>query len=51
MISFVYERGWRQGFAWAGFPGVDKEFGMAMQVGQAELEQMRSVACMDRLSN
>ena len=21
MISYVYERGWRQGFSWAGFPG------------------------------
>lgn len=21
LVSFVYERGWRQGFAWAGFPG------------------------------
>ena len=20
-MSFVYERGWRQGFSWAGFPG------------------------------
>jgi hypothetical protein len=28
LISFVYERGWRQGFAWAGFPGVEKEFEM-----------------------
>ncbi|GFH25581.1 predicted protein, partial [Haematococcus lacustris] len=26
LISYVYERGWRQGFLWAGFPGVDKEF-------------------------
>ncbi|KAL6758835.1 S-adenosyl-L-methionine-dependent methyltransferase [Haematococcus lacustris] len=31
LISYVYERGWRQGFLWAGFPGVDKEFDMAMQ--------------------
>ncbi|PSC67139.1 putative methyltransferase chloroplastic, partial [Micractinium conductrix] len=30
LVSFVYERGWRQGFAWAGFPGVDKEFDLAM---------------------
>ncbi|KAG1680345.1 hypothetical protein FOA52_015435 [Chlamydomonas sp. UWO 241] len=29
-ISFVYERGWRQGFSWAGFPGADKEFEIAM---------------------
>lgn len=33
LISFVYERGWRQGFSWAGFPGVDKEYEMAMEVG------------------
>jgi SAM-dependent methyltransferase len=26
LIAFVYERGWRQGFANAGFPGIDKEF-------------------------
>ncbi len=29
-MSFVYERGWRQGFAWAGFPGADKEYDIAM---------------------
>ncbi|KAL7440826.1 hypothetical protein ACHAXH_008972 [Discostella pseudostelligera] len=28
-VSFAYERGWRQGFAAAGFPGADKEFDMA----------------------
>jgi hypothetical protein len=28
LISFAYERGWRQGFIWAGFPGVEKEFEM-----------------------
>jgi hypothetical protein len=26
LVSFVYERGWRQGFATYGFPGPDKEF-------------------------
>jgi hypothetical protein len=30
LVSFVYERGWRQGFAWAGFPGVEREFELAM---------------------
>jgi len=25
-VSFAYERGWRQGFASAGFPGADKEY-------------------------
>ena len=28
-VSFAYERGWRQGFAAAGFPGADKEFELA----------------------
>jgi ubiquinone/menaquinone biosynthesis C-methylase UbiE len=27
-VSFAYERGWRQGFAAAGFPGVEKEYEM-----------------------
>ena len=27
-VSFVYERGWRQGFKAAGFPGPDKEYKM-----------------------
>ncbi|GLI62397.1 hypothetical protein VaNZ11_005014 [Volvox africanus] len=30
LVSFAYERGWRQGFAWAGFPGADKEYDIAM---------------------
>lgn len=29
-VSFAYERGWRQGFAQAGFPGPDVEAEMAM---------------------
>eukprot|EP00980_Cylindrotheca_fusiformis_P014177 scaffold3720_cov141-Cylindrotheca_fusiformis.AAC.16 len=29
-VSFAYERGWRQGFAQAGFPGPDTEADMAM---------------------
>ena len=28
-VSFAYERGWRQGFAAAGFPGADGEFELA----------------------
>ncbi|KAJ0694764.1 putative demethylmenaquinone methyltransferase [Helianthus annuus] len=29
LVSFLYERGWRQGFTlWAGFPGPEKEFEM-----------------------
>uniref|UniRef100_A0A7S1Y1Y9 Methyltransferase type 11 domain-containing protein n=1 Tax=Grammatophora oceanica TaxID=210454 RepID=A0A7S1Y1Y9_9STRA len=30
-VSYAYERGWRQGFAQAGFPGADKEFVMAKE--------------------
>ena len=30
-ISYVYERGWRQSFAWAGFPGADTEFATAQR--------------------
>ncbi|XP_068641178.1 uncharacterized methyltransferase At1g78140, chloroplastic-like [Aristolochia californica] len=29
LVSFLYERGWRQSFIWGGFPGPDKEFEMA----------------------
>jgi len=31
-VAFAYERGWRQGFAAAGFPGPDEEFQLARQV-------------------
>ena len=30
-VSFAYERGWRQGFAAAGFPGADEEFELAKE--------------------
>lgn len=30
-VSYAYERGWRQGFARAGFPGPEKEAEMAME--------------------
>merc|ERR1712086_156462 len=30
-VSFAYERGWRQGFAAAGFPGADKEYEMVKE--------------------
>ena len=30
-VSFAYERGWRQGFQQAGFPGPDREAAMAMK--------------------
>lgn len=31
-VAFAYERGWRQGFAAAGFPGPDEEFKLARRV-------------------
>jgi SAM-dependent methyltransferase len=35
-VSEVYERGWRQGFAVNGFPGVDTEFRYAMEYLQPQ---------------
>ncbi|CAD5172759.1 unnamed protein product [Musa acuminata subsp. malaccensis] len=29
LVSFLYERGWRQNFVWGGFPGPEREFEMA----------------------
>lgn len=29
LVSFLYERGWRQNFIWGGFPGPEREFEMA----------------------
>ncbi|RRT38920.1 hypothetical protein GW17_00025251 [Ensete ventricosum] len=26
LVSFLYERGWRQNFVWGGFPGPEREF-------------------------
>jgi ubiquinone/menaquinone biosynthesis C-methylase UbiE len=31
LVSQVYERGWRQGFSWGGFPGADTEFRYALE--------------------
>lgn len=30
-MSFAYERGWRRSFVWAGFPGEEKEYDLAME--------------------
>ena len=35
LVAAVYDRGWRQGFAWAGFPGADAEFDVAMDYFRA----------------
>jgi len=31
LVSFLYERGWRNSFAQAGFPGIEKEYELAME--------------------
>lgn len=41
-VSFAYERGWRQGFAAAGFPGADKEFEMAREYFSPVMERKRN---------
>ena len=41
-VSFAYERGWRQGFAAAGFPGADKEFEMAREYFAPVVEKRRN---------
>jgi len=30
VVSYLYERGWRESFAQAGFPGIEKEYELAM---------------------
>ena len=40
-VSFAYERGWRQGFSAAGFPGADKEFEMAKEYFAPVIEKKR----------
>lgn len=40
-VSFAYERGWRQGFAAAGFPGPDKEFELANEYFAPAIDRKR----------
>jgi len=32
LVSLAYERGWRQSFSWAGFPGLEEESKLALDV-------------------
>lgn len=41
-VSYAYERGWRQGFAAAGFPGADKEFELAKEYFAPVIDKTRS---------
>lgn len=42
-VSYAYERGWRQGFAQAGFPGAEREFMMATEYFAPALQGEDSV--------
>jgi hypothetical protein len=49
-VSYAYERGWRQGFAQAGFPGPDVEADMAMKyfapvVGRTNYSVVVDMSC------
>jgi SAM-dependent methyltransferase len=46
-VSFAYERGWRQGFTRAGFPGPDKEFEMANTFFSGDLSNDRPSVVVD----
>ncbi|KAF3556841.1 hypothetical protein F2Q69_00017804 [Brassica cretica] len=46
LVSFLYERGWRQNFARSGFPGPDEEFRMAEEYfKEAEGGVLVDVSC------
>ena len=53
LVSFAYERGWRRSFTWAGFPGEQKEYDLAMgylqsaygEVGSPPALEERNVIC------
>jgi len=45
-VSFAYERGWRQGFAAAGFPGADAEYDMVKEYfGPINPETVVDMSC------
>lgn len=45
-VSFLYERGWREGFNQAGFPGIEKEFDMVMEYFKdAENKTVMDLSC------
>jgi ubiquinone/menaquinone biosynthesis C-methylase UbiE len=46
-VSLAYERGWRQGFQQAGFPGPDKEAAMAMEYFQAAVSKSKPNVLVD----
>jgi len=44
-VSFAYERGWRQGFARAGFPGPDQEFQLACDYFGPNIDTVVDMSC------
>ena len=44
-MSFVYERGWRQGFTWAGFPGTFLLLLLLLQTSLRHLPLLPDVPC------
>ena len=46
-VSFAYERGWRQGFKQAGFPGPDEEAAMAMEYFEPAIANCRDRVLVD----
>ena len=47
-VSFAYERGWRQGFAAAGFPGADKEYELVKEYfasGDLDVDTVVDMSC------
>jgi hypothetical protein len=47
VVSFAYERGWRQGFTQAGFPGPDKEAQLALEYFEPVLSKSDSKVGVD----
>ena len=47
LVAFAYDRGWRAGFAWAGFPGPDEEASAALAylTPAAEGEVVLDLSC------
>ena len=48
-VSFAYERGWRQGFQAAGFPGADAEYELAKEYFEPVIASKRATGGVDVL--
>ena len=46
-VSYAYERGWRQGFAAAGFPGADEEFKMVQEFFEPATQGVQNSVVVD----